>query len=501
MGKRPGGPIVPPPAKVTSRKHARRLTTQYHSITHRLAAASTESERESCRAELDSMGGVAAYQAASALNTALNPVSRWVKKSLLNSSSVRQKSTTPLRVLEIGAVNTQLLDSAGLAVRAIDLHTVEPRIEQCDFFTLPHGGEVDAAGGCPKPYDAIVCSMVLNCVPHARKRFDMLVGIRSMLKSGGKAFITLPRSCIDHSYTLCEASFCDALAAVGLRRLNGMEGGKDGTGGAKFADDVVVATEAPVSTKIVYFECVAELPCADAALRVQRARHEARLKSRVQASGSVRAKSAGATFDVDVGGTLGFGVRVARSYAPAETGRIAKEQALVRSEFLRKYQESTPSRGGPTTCSSVRNDAALAASAEHGDGEHDNAEVHSTVTSGLEAAAIERQLTRVARGVASGPHLDYSQWRWAPSDANGHDSPRWRLGSDEADALADSAQVGSGWQWSPSGWVQSAPSNSQQRSLIPTSSSGALGRGQVKRRAVDARVWSVGACWWRRVLL
>ena len=102
------------------------------------------------------MGGVAAYQAASALNTALNPVSRWVKKSLLNSSSVRQKSTTPLRVLEIGAVNTQLLDWCGSGVRAIDLHTVEPRIEQCDFFTLPHGGEVDAAGGCPKPYDAIV---------------------------------------------------------------------------------------------------------------------------------------------------------------------------------------------------------------------------------------------------------------------------------------------------------------------------------------------------------
>ena len=44
----------------------------------------------------------------------------------------------------------------------------------------------------------------------------MLVGMRSMLRAGGRAFITLPRSCVDHSFTVTEHSFADALAAVGL---------------------------------------------------------------------------------------------------------------------------------------------------------------------------------------------------------------------------------------------------------------------------------------------
>ena len=124
------GPIVPVPSKVTSRKHARRLTSAYHTITHKLAAASTESERAACRAELKDMGGVEAYQQASALNTALNPTSRWVKRAL---AALQKKGSGAPRILEIGAVNTQLLDAPGLEVRAIDLHASHPRIEQRDF--------------------------------------------------------------------------------------------------------------------------------------------------------------------------------------------------------------------------------------------------------------------------------------------------------------------------------------------------------------------------------
>ena len=53
----------------------------------------------------------------------------------------------------------------------------------------------------------------------------MLVGIRSQLKAGGFAFVTLPRSCVDHSFTMNEGSFADALAA-GLHRLFYKAGGE-----------------------------------------------------------------------------------------------------------------------------------------------------------------------------------------------------------------------------------------------------------------------------------
>ena len=209
-------------------------------------------------------------------------------------------STPPMRVLEIGAVNTQLLDAEGLLVRAIDLHSLEPRIETCDFLSLAHGATVDPATGRVQLYDAVVCSMVLNCVPNERKRFDMLVGIRSQLRRGGRAFVTIPRTCLTHSFTLSEPIFVDALASVGLRCL-----------------DEVTAAKPPESAKIAYFECEATMPCAEAALRCQRSRFEARKAHRAAAdtpTAVLKRKSAGASFDVDVGGHLGFGVRVPRSF-------------------------------------------------------------------------------------------------------------------------------------------------------------------------------------------
>jgi len=44
-----------------------------------------------------------------------------------------QKNRRPLALLEIGAVNTQLLSIPWLEVRAIDIQARHPRIEQIDF--------------------------------------------------------------------------------------------------------------------------------------------------------------------------------------------------------------------------------------------------------------------------------------------------------------------------------------------------------------------------------
>ena len=65
-------PIVPPTPKITSRKHARKVTSAYHKITAQMKVAGSASELAACASELAEIGGVMAYQQASALNTALN---------------------------------------------------------------------------------------------------------------------------------------------------------------------------------------------------------------------------------------------------------------------------------------------------------------------------------------------------------------------------------------------------------------------------------------------
>ena len=74
------------------------------------------------------MGGVEAYQRASVFNTALHSTSRWVLRRM-RANGMLNGPTEPA-VLEVGAINTQLLDAPGVRVRALDLHSSDPRIEQ-----------------------------------------------------------------------------------------------------------------------------------------------------------------------------------------------------------------------------------------------------------------------------------------------------------------------------------------------------------------------------------
>ena len=62
---------------------------------------------------------------------------------MLTKLGMRRERTRALRVLEIGAVNTQLLSVPWLDVRAIDIKSQHPRIEQVDFFDVPPNADKD----------------------------------------------------------------------------------------------------------------------------------------------------------------------------------------------------------------------------------------------------------------------------------------------------------------------------------------------------------------------
>lgn len=208
-------PITGRPLK--SRKLARRLTTDFHILNYELekldeeqgerAPSEVEAARSELEARIEAMGGRRAYQNASILLTSLHrPTSKWVM-SVLSECGMRPVAPAPrLRVLEIGAINTQLVECGWMDTRAIDFLSRHRRIEQMDFFNLQPTGD----------FGAVVCSMVLNCVPEARRRGDMLLRCRECLTDCGVLFVMIPLLCVTASPLLTDALLLAMFEALGF---------------------------------------------------------------------------------------------------------------------------------------------------------------------------------------------------------------------------------------------------------------------------------------------
>lgn len=212
--------------------------------------------------KISEIGGREEYQRASQLNTSLFSTSKWVLGVLgrwgwldglstdgnasldgdrqQQKSSQKKKPRRDVRLLEIGAINTQLLDAASrkrvervtsqdekrgsdekhtnqlervhrLQVKAIDLRSTNPRIQQMDFFKLPL--PIDQH----QPYDVLVNSMVINCVTTTEQRGKMLVLCYHQLRPGGVLFLTLPKLCLIQSKYMNRKYFEEILTkAVGF---------------------------------------------------------------------------------------------------------------------------------------------------------------------------------------------------------------------------------------------------------------------------------------------
>lgn len=59
-------------------------------------------------------------------------------------------------------------------------------------------------------------SMVINCVPTAKRRGEMLAGYRAHLRPGGHLFLMLPLLCLTNSKHTTRASFAGILNQVGF---------------------------------------------------------------------------------------------------------------------------------------------------------------------------------------------------------------------------------------------------------------------------------------------
>ena len=236
-----------PPMK--SRKKARKVTTLFHKLTRDRDLAMERGDTEQvqkCDQLLEQMGGRIEYQRASQLSTQFHSTSKWVlgqlaKRGWLYGICSRQEPAMdheerdekrrprrPTRLLEVGAINTELLDAAmekrdmadgkgtavlkyKLDVRAIDIHAMNERIEEANFLTLPFRHEhVD------ERYDVIVCSMVLNCVTTPNERGKMLARLFHHLRPSGLLFMTIPKFCLTKSAFLTPGVFQELLGSTGV---------------------------------------------------------------------------------------------------------------------------------------------------------------------------------------------------------------------------------------------------------------------------------------------
>lgn len=180
-----------------SKRVARAVTSQYHAIRNEmngllggadpdgLPLAAQRRVRE-LAAQLDGMGGVQRYQEASMLTTSQFKTSKHFLSTLEALGKV-PAAGSKLKVFEIGAVNIQLQSCSWLDVYAIDVNSQHPRIREEDFFDV-----------APRfSFDVVVCCMVLNCVPSAAKRGEMLARLACHVAPQGVLFLVLPLRCVE----------------------------------------------------------------------------------------------------------------------------------------------------------------------------------------------------------------------------------------------------------------------------------------------------------------
>ena len=189
-------PSLAPPV-MTSRRRARKVTTSFHRLTHEIDRVRSDTTLDETtktamlkdlEQQLEDTGGRNAYQEASVVNTSMFSTSKYVT-SVLTRLGVRRSSGEALpTLLEVGAINCQLVTNKWLKVDAIDINSRHPKIQQINFFDYPI---------VENKYNVIVCSMVINCIPTPLARGQLLMDCRRHLTVGGHYFIMLPLLCLN----------------------------------------------------------------------------------------------------------------------------------------------------------------------------------------------------------------------------------------------------------------------------------------------------------------
>jgi 25S rRNA (adenine2142-N1)-methyltransferase len=226
-----------------SSKQTRTIIRTHHRLHKQHAAALKKGDSKAVEALKDTIeknGGLGLYQQASILGQSKlrggdssKVLVDWLQQAnVLSSSATPADSKAPLimqyRLLEVGALSTKNEISkfpSIIDVTRIDLNSQGPGIEQQDFMERPLPKSAD------ERFDIISLSLVLNYVPEATQRGEMLKRISQFLRRPDFSpddnesvlpalFIVLPLPCVQNSRYLDEQLLMQIMSNLGFMLRN-----------------------------------------------------------------------------------------------------------------------------------------------------------------------------------------------------------------------------------------------------------------------------------------
>jgi len=225
-----GRPPTVKPSRSISRKATRTIIRTHHILEKCRAQALAEGDEATataCAEEIESQGGIESYQRASLLGQASDRggdsskiLMAWLGP-ILPALKVQITKGYPIRMLEVGALSVMNACSKSqlFEVERIDLNSQAEGIKQEDFMQrpLPRDGK--------EQFDIISLSLVLNYVPDAAARGNMLLrtlkflrarqhpeGLREFFPS---LFLVLPAPCVTNSRYTDEARLEAIMESLG----------------------------------------------------------------------------------------------------------------------------------------------------------------------------------------------------------------------------------------------------------------------------------------------
>jgi 25S rRNA (adenine2142-N1)-methyltransferase len=236
-----GRPPVSKPKERMSAQQSRTIIRTHHRLQKEHAAALKRGDTkaaEDLQKSIDKNGGITTYQAASKQGQAKDRggdsskvLVDWLRQAnVIDVKTRSQKSPgdVALRCLEVGALSTQNEISKFPSVvdmTRIDLNSQGTGIEKQDFMERPLPTSRDEC------FDILSLSLVLNYVPDAPGRGEMLKRVTKFLRTRtsdepetNKAlpllFLVLPLPCIDNSRYLDEPRLLEMMESFGFAMIN-----------------------------------------------------------------------------------------------------------------------------------------------------------------------------------------------------------------------------------------------------------------------------------------
>lgn len=213
-------------APVPPAEHAEKIA-KFHTLLKQLEQAKTAEEKDEIQAGLDSLGGLAQYQAWSLTGSAKSgqtPTSKWCMEAL-NTVYQHDRNLPKFRVLDVGAITgTAYSKYRWVDATYIDLHPQGDKVQKYSFFDFPVPAKEE------EKYNMVALSLVVNFVGDVRKRGEMLRHVHKYLPERedvpGFCFLVLPLSCLTNSRYMNQSHLRAILSSLGFNVLKQSDSAK-----------------------------------------------------------------------------------------------------------------------------------------------------------------------------------------------------------------------------------------------------------------------------------